>query len=259
MLKMKRIFRKAVPSVIRRPLFLARKFLASLLLPTNDNTFESDGFTTTHFLGFRTEQKFNDSFTKAIESLPRRDPRIRETARSIEWRAHITTWAANQALNLPAVGDFVECGVWHGTLSKTICEYLDFSKRNDRKFYLIDTYGKMTGSHSSLSYQDDIYEEVRSRFVMYPPIQIIRGLVPDCLEDLKISKVAYLSLDMNSSEPELKALEHFYPKMLSGGIIYFDDYGWGYPDLRKVVDNFFMDKPEKLMHFPSGNSIVVKI
>jgi O-methyltransferase len=63
---------------------------------------------------------------------------------------------------------------------------------------------------------------------------------------------------MNSSEPERKALEHFYPKMLSGGIIYFDDYGWGYPELRKVVDEFFSNKPEKLIHFPSGNSIIVK-
>jgi hypothetical protein len=47
--------------------------------------------------------------------------------------------------------------------------------------------------------------------------------------------------------------------VVPGGIIYFDDYGWGYPDLREVVDEFFYDKPESLLHFPSGNSIVVKI
>jgi hypothetical protein len=64
---------------------------------------------------------------------------------------------------------------------------------------------------------------------------------------------------MNGSEPERAALEYFYDRVVSGGVIYFDDYGWGYPELRKVVDNFFADKPEELLHFPSGNSIVVKI
>ena len=73
------------------------------------------------------------------------------------------------------------------------------------------------------------------------------------------SKIAYLAIDMNSSEPELETLKYFYKKLVNGGIIYFDDYGWEYPELRKVVDEFFSDKPETLLHFPSGNSIVVKI
>lgn len=46
---------------------------------------------------------------------------------------------------------------------------------------------------------------------------------------------------------------------MPGGIIYFDDYGWDYPELRHVVDKFFADKKESLLHFPSGNSIVVKL
>ena len=71
--------------------------------------------------------------------------------------------------------------------------------------------------------------------------------------------MAFLSIDMNSSEPELAALEYFYDKMVPNGIIYFDDYGWGFPDLRRVIDNFLVDKPEKLLHFPSGNSILIKI
>ena len=64
---------------------------------------------------------------------------------------------------------------------------------------------------------------------------------------------------MNSSEPELATLERFYDRMVPGGIIYFDDYGWQFPELRRVVNLFFKDKPEKLLHFPSGNSIVVKV
>lgn len=129
----------------------------------------------------------------------------------------------------------------------------------DRKFYLVDTFGETEGSHPDRHYKKDIYDDVKDRFSIYPQIQLIRGLVPGCLAKITSSKIAYLAIDMNSSEPELETLKYFYKKLVKGGIIYFDDYGWGYPELRKVVDEFFSDKPETLLHFPSGNSIVVKI
>ena len=101
---------------------------------------------------------------------------------------------------------------------------------------------------------------MKERFSIYPQIQIIRGVVPDCLTKITSSKIAYLAIDMNSSKPELETLKYFYEKIVPGGIIYFDDYGWKeYGELRKVVDEFFSDKPEILLHFPSGNSIAVKI
>jgi hypothetical protein len=54
-------------------------------------------------------------------------------------------------------------------------------------------------------------------------------------------------------------LELLYEKVVKGGIIYFDDYGWGEKSKqREVVDDFFKDKREKLIHFPSGNSIIIK-
>ena len=123
----------------------------------------------------------------------------------------------------------------------------------------MDSFGSMPGSHISSKYQPDIFEVVKDRFAKYPNVKLIRGVVPDILSSIPAKKVAYLSIDMNSSEPERAALEYYYGKMVSGGIIYFDDYGWGYPELRKVVDNFLGDKPEKLLHFPSGNSILIKI
>lgn len=64
---------------------------------------------------------------------------------------------------------------------------------------------------------------------------------------------------MNSYLPELATLEYFYPKLIPGGVIYLDDYGWhGYEKLREVVDEFFENKPDKLLHLASGNSIIVK-
>jgi len=64
---------------------------------------------------------------------------------------------------------------------------------------------------------------------------------------------------MNGDIAERATLEKYYDKMVKGGIIYFDDYGFGmYAKLRATVDEFFSDKPETLLHFPGGNSIVIK-
>ena len=221
----------------------------SLIYPSM--TYFADGFGTSHFVGFLNDPKFKSSFYSATENLPLNLP---APPQSIEWRAHICTWAANQAMQLE--GDFIECGVWYGILSKTICEYADF-KENQRDFYLIDTWGPLPGSHKN--YQVDVFSQVESRFSMYPSVKLVRGAVPTVLEQIPSTKIAYLSLDMNGGLPELAALKFFYPKIVKGGIIYFDDYGWNYPELRKVVDDFFSDKPETLLHFPSGNSIVIKV
>jgi O-methyltransferase len=217
-------------------------------------SFLADGFATQHFVGFRNDPKFNSAYASAMENLPKEVLDFFGPYPNIEWRAHICTWAANQALQLE--GDFIECGVWYGVLSKTICEHADF-KQNQRNFFLIDTWGDLPGSHKN--YQADIFNQVEARFSMYPKVKLIRGLVPTVLDQVASEKIAYLSIDMNGSLPELAALNFFYPKMVKGGIIYFDDYGWPYPELRKVVDEFFSDKPETLLHFPSGNSIVVKV
>ena len=87
----------------------------------------------------------------------------------------------------------------------------------------------------------------------------MRGFVPDILNSIQPRKISYLSIDMNGAIAERKTLERYYDLIVPGGVIYFDDYGWNYPELRNTVDEFFSDKPEKLLHFPSGNSIVVKL
>lgn len=213
-------------------------------------TYFNDGLATRHHVGFLHDEKFQTAFNGAFDLIP---PHLDFS--KIAWRAHIATWAASQAVNLN--GDFVECGVWYGVLSRTICNYVDFRKYPG-KFYLIDSWG-LEGSITHKRYQDDIYETVKQRFSDIPNAEFIRELVPEALARVPSTRIAYLSIDMNGSVAEKAALEFFYDKIVPGGIIYFDDYGWNHPELRKIVDEFFSDKPETLLHFPSGNSIVVKI
>lgn len=240
---------KSVAKIITTPGVMKRT--AKFAELAANATYAADGFATTHHVEFLNNGRFNSSYRGALQDVPEN---LRGT--EIEWRAHICCWAASQAIHLE--GDFIECGVWYGILSKTICEYTDFGSQN-RKFYLVDSWGKMPGSHANPNYQEDIYDIVKKRFSKWPNVSLVRGLVPEALSRIPSQKVAYLSIDMNGSEPEKAALEFFYGKIVPGGVIYFDDYGWDFPELKDVVNKFFADKPESLLHFPSGNSIVVKL
>lgn len=213
-----------------------------------------DKVATANYSGFLSETHFDRCFKNSVNTIVKNDLLSKNTERlnEIKWRAHIVCWAANKVRELE--GDFVDCGVWKGILPKTTCEFIEFSNL-PKTYFLVDPWG--LGLNSNV-YTEDIYEEVKSRFAEYPNVKLIRGLVPDALSLIDTQKVAYLAIDMNGSKPERAALEYFYPKIVKGGVIYFDDYGWNYPELRATVDEFLNDKPESLLHFPNGTAILVK-
>ncbi len=59
-----------------------------------------------------------------------------------------------------------------------------------------------------------------------PNVEIIKGAVPDTLGLVDTERVAFLSLDMNTRDPEIAAAEFFWDRMTSGAAIVLDDYGW---------------------------------
>jgi len=227
------------------------------LIDREEASFMGDRFATMNYVAFLHDKKFNQAYNDALALIDSKTA-SKFLSNDIRWRAHIVTWAAKQAIKLD--GDFVECGVWWGFLSKTICEYINFEKYTNKTFYLIDTWGDQNNKDlNHPNYQVDVFDKVSQRFSKYQNVKLIRGRIPEIFITVPVKKIAFLSIDMNGYIAERKTLETYYDIMAKGGIIYFDDYGWKYKKLRETVDDFFKDKPETLLHFPSGNSIVVKL
>ena len=209
-------------------------------------------------------------YDKNLKSL--RDPRFTDSyakgaldAPPIEYRAYVCCWAAQQALKVP--GDFVECGVNLGWLSVTICHYLDFAKV-DRSFYLFDTYEGIPAeqiapderARAALHNYSECYETARDRFAPFPNAKLVRGRIPDSLSDVSINKVAYLSIDMNIEKPERAAIEFFWPKVSSGGIVVLDDYGFGgYEAQHNSMDEFAAKVGVSILTLPTGQGMIVKV
>ena len=219
------------------------------------------GLSLTSDISFLKDTKFMTSYEKAIDNQLMEIWQVEND--SIIWRAHLLCWFLDQ--NVPEDGDWVECGVWYGWLSKTLIEYCDFEKKSNSNFYLIDGWDAPTESHKIYSHSlsnrnPDFFDFVNRRFD-YSNVKLVKGWIPEVFElsDFpRIDKVAFLSIDMNGWKAERAALDYFYPRLVTGAVIYFDDYGHNYPGLVQMVDEFFSDKPEKPLYFPCGSVIFIK-
>ena len=51
-------------------------------------------------------------------------------------------------------------------------------------------------------------------------------------------KISFLRLDTDSYSTTKLQLEILFPKLVSGGVLHIDDYGF-FPGVRKAVDDYF--------------------
>lgn len=185
------------------------------------------------------------------------------------WRLHVALWCASQAQKLP--GDFVECGVWRGFLATAIMNYIPWPNAN-KQFYLFDTWEGLDerylteGERNNQAkldhfkpYYANQYESVKVHFSNYPNVHLIKGSVPETLDSVEIGAVSYLSLDMNCAPPELAAAEYFWDKLVPGGMILLDDYGFvSYEDQKRGFDQFAARHGIEVLALPTGQGLIIK-
>ncbi len=208
-------------------------------------------------LSFRNDPNFRSSFYGAVET---------KQEQSLMWRLHTLTWAASNALNVD--GDFVECGVFKGFCSAVLFRYLDFGKLS-RQAYLYDTF---EGLPEKTSTEDErrmwdysqydpeaVYQKVCEKFSQYGNVNIVRGIVPDSFEIAAPEKIAFLHIDMNSAQAEMLALEHLFDKVVPGGMIVLDDFGWACNVNQMKAELAFMTaRGHAVLELPTGQGLVIK-
>ena len=64
-------------------------------------------------------------------------------------------------------------------------------------------------------------------------------------------RISLLHLDVDLYEPTLAALKAFYPLVVPGGLVVFDEYGLvEWPGESKAAEEYFGDKMPRLEKFP---------
>jgi O-methyltransferase len=195
-----------------------------------------------------------------------------ESPDGIAWRYHTLTWAARSCINLS--GDFVECGVYRGDMTWMITQSLDL-KASNKRFYLYDTFAGLDPNYSSADdfpvspdffrYVDREYSapeiegNVRLRFRDKPFVVVTKGVVPDVLHQVAPERVAFMHLDLNSPRAEIGALEILFDRVVHGGIIVFDDYGWKlFHKQKEAADRFMTERGQVILELPTGQGLMIR-
>jgi hypothetical protein len=88
---------------------------------------------------------------------------------------------------------------------------------------------------------------------------VLRGRIPEILSEASPASIAYLHLDLNSAAAELAALEHLYDRIVPGGYLVLDDYGWyPYRQQKDEEDPFFAARGTRVLELPTGQGLVIK-
>lgn len=192
-----------------------------------------------------------------------------EIMNDLRWRHWNVAYAVKHAIKFAKTENYtlVECGVEWGYTAffalRTISNEIEKSKFS---MHLYDAWEDMKeeGLLESESWHVNLYKKLdidltrKNLSEFSNNIVYHKGHIPDSLISKPESpeSIFYLHIDLNSSKPTLATLEFFYPRLVSGGVILFDDYGWEqYEDTKNTIKLFFEKKSGILMKLPTGQAI----
>lgn len=229
------------------------------------SVYEQDGLRSVHNHDFMRQPHFDAAYQRGVQAAG--------MDYKWHWRVHVGLWAASTAAKLP--GDFVECGVNRGFLSSSIMQYLDWNSRG-KTFYLLDTFtgldmryvseqemseGAAKKNQSMIDsgmYTTNI-EPVRQNFSEWRNVKIIQGAIPETLSQIDSDRIAFASIDMNCSPPEVAAMEFLWPRLVNGAMVVFDDYAYdGYRPQKVAMDKFAASRGTTVLSLPTGQGLLVK-
>jgi len=216
------------------------------------------------FLEIHNYIKNNFVFNKKIQGT------TKDIMDDLLWRHWIVSYAVKHATKFAKTENYnlVECGVEWGYTAffalKTLTN--NDKKMNSFSMHLYDAWQDMREEelleseywHVNLYKNLDIESTKKNLIEFKENLIFHQGYIPDSLmkKPDPPDTIFYLHIDLNSAKPTEHALEFFYPRLVVGGIILFDDYGWdAYEDTKNTIENFFKDKPGLLMKIPTGQAI----
>lgn len=161
-------------------------------------------------------------------------------------------------------GEYAECGVFEGATTFFVCQALEAAGVK-RRILLFDSFEGLStpdpvdGEFWGEGYLSAPEAKARKNLAQFRNVEFYPGWIPDRFAEVTDTRFAFVHIDVDLHKPTLDSLEFFYPRMNSGGIILCDDYGYdNCPGARRAMDDFFSDKPEPLIHLPSGQGFVLK-
>jgi hypothetical protein len=163
-------------------------------------------------------------------------------------------------------GDTAEIGAYRGKTSYFICK-----ARGEGTHHVFDSFAGLSEPQTEdkpdgeaafhwkrgdLSVQEEV---VRENLAEFASVEFYRGWVPDRFPEVAERQFAFVHVDVDLYQPTLDTLKFFYPRLMPQGMIVCDDYGFtSCPGAYRAMREFMEDKPERVIHLPTGQGLIIK-
>ncbi|WP_020409612.1 TylF/MycF/NovP-related O-methyltransferase [Hahella ganghwensis] len=190
-----------------------------------------------------------------------------EASNKIHERRYVLYNLTKSLTNLE--GDTAECGAFRGGGSYIILSALSDSTA---QHHIFDSFeGLSDPAEVDAPTEDDTYEwkagdlwtdesvVIKNLSLFKDRIKIYKGWIPERFSEVSDKKFRLIHIDVDLYQPTLDTLSFFYERMVPGGMIVCDDYGFETcPGATKALDDFFRDKTESVIHLTTGTAFVIK-
>lgn len=110
------------------------------------------------------------------------------------------------------------------------------------------------------AFNDTSFESVKTYLSEFPNVRIFKGRIQETSHEVSGKQFSFIHLDMDLYEPTAYALRFFDERLLPGGIVVVDDYGFlTCPGVKQAVDEFVEKNVAYFgMHLLTGQYILTK-
>lgn len=153
--------------------------------------------------------------------------------------------------NTSPAGNFVEIGVYKGGSAWHLTE---LAKTQNRQIYLYDTfegipYRSKIDHHNIGDFNDTNYINVKESL---PYAHVVKGIFPESALDME--NISFVHFDCDQYQSIIDGVNYILPKMVSGGIMLFDDYNW-LEGATKAVNELFGKETLLSVGAPHANKL----
>lgn len=173
-----------------------------------------------------------------------------------------------------ATGDVCELGCWRGLSAYQIANHLGLSG-GKTVFHIFDSFEGLSPFEKEdapcFNAGDARLQERRKQFACsletvqenlqeFLFIQYYQGWIPTRFPDVQNHQFSFVHIDVDMYQPIIDSFRFFYPRLVEGGIMVFDDYGYTqFPGAKKAVDEYLAEIPHPFfLPLPSGQAFVIK-
>lgn len=175
---------------------------------------------------------------------------------------------AETIYKLDPAASFLEIGVWRGGTAGIVGKKLSLLHATNT-FFLADTFtGVAKATEKDKFYKGGEHADTSQEMVedlvnnTYPHFEILKGIFPDETAGFIPSheRFGYCHIDVDVYQSAKDIVEWIWDKMIVGGVIVFDDYGFHTCDGITSFVNEQKDLPGRLViHNLNGHALMVKL